>query len=393
MPVVSLEKLKHAVIDGSVGAITVDTSVLERHQFGFESGVLAKFAQFSHAESNHIVLDIVLHEIRSHLRGQADLVRSQVKNALKPLGNSWGIEKTSRDAALTLLFGKQSGEARTEERIQAFLQDSSAVVLKCSDLVSLSDVLTRFIETKAPFGNTEAKKHEFPDAVALLALEAWAVTNGKAVIAVSRDADWRRYCVESHHLYFIDDLAQALSAFQAGADDASALLSKLLTEGKVPNLDEVILEAIRSQSDKIDIDMEASASLYYEPELYDIEVSPRSTMAEQVKAFDVVEFEEKVLVVQTSVAVDVTAHFSVNFQVWDGIDREYLSAGSSSVHQTERMDLEVILTVGFSNGTATIDSVELLPTSTTMDFGEIAPDWMNDHGGPEDDEPASDAIN
>jgi len=106
------------------------------------------------------------------------------------------------------------------------------------------------------------RRNSFPDAVALLALEAWAVKNEKSVIAVSRDADWKRYCVDSHHLYFIDDLAQALSAFQAGADDASALLSKLLTEGKVPDLDEVILEAIRSQSDKIEIDMEDSLTFW-----------------------------------------------------------------------------------------------------------------------------------
>lgn len=388
MPVVSLEKLKHAVLDGSVGAITVDTSVVERYQFGFESGVLAKLAQFSYAEADHIVLDIVLHEIRSHLRSEADLVRSQVKNALKPLGNSWGIEKADREAALTLLFGQQSGEARTEERLRAFLQGSSAVVLTCSDLVGLPDVLSRFIETKAPFGNTEGKKHEFPDAVALLALEAWAVKNVKAVIAVSRDTDWKRYCVDSTRVYFIDDLAQALSAFQAGADDASLLLRSLLAEGKVPNLDEIILEAIRSQSDKIDIDMEASANWYYEPELYDIEVSSDSSMAEQVKEFEVIEFEDNVLVIQTSLALDVTAHFSVNFQAWDGVDREYLSAGSASIQQTERMDLEVILTMAFNNGTATIDSVELLPTGMTMYFGEIEPDWMNDRGGFEDDEPS-----
>lgn len=387
MPVVSLEKLKHAVIEGSVGAITVDTSVVERHQFGFESGVLAKLAQFSHAETDHIVLDIVLHEIRSHLRSEADLVRSQVKNALKPLGNSWGIEKPNRDAALALLFGEESGETQTEKRLQSFLQDSSAVMLTCSDLVSLPDVLSRYIETQAPFGNTEAKKHEFPDAVALLALEAWAAKNEKAVIAVSRDTDWKRYCVDSHRIYFIDDLAQALSAFQAGADDASVLLSTLLADRKVPNLDEVILGAIRSQSDKIDVDMEASANWYYEPELYDIEVSSDSVLADQVEKFDVVEFEDNTLVIRTSLALDVTAHFSVSFQAWDGIDREYLNAGSASIKQTERMDLEVILTMVFGNGTATIDSVELLPNSSTMYFGEIKPDWMNDRGGPQDDEP------
>lgn len=386
MPVVSLDKLKHAVIEGSVGAITVDTSVVERHQFGFESGVLAKLGQFSHSEADHLVLDIVLHEIRSHLSSQADLVRSQVKNALKPLGNSWGIEKSDRDKALSLLFAEQAGEARTEQRLQAFLQNSSAVMVACSDLVSLSDVLSRFVETKAPFGNTEAKKHEFPDAVALLALEAWAAKNERAVIAVSRDADWKRYCIESDRVYFIDDLAQALSAFQAGADDAAALLSTLLAEGKVPNVDEIVLEAIRDQADKIDIDMEAWANWPYESELYDVEVTSDAPLAGQVEQFDVVGFEDNVVVIQTTLALKVTAHFSVSFSTWDGIDKEYLSAGSASLKRTEPMDVEVILTMVFGNGTAEIDLVELLPISSTMNFGEIEPDWMSDPVDPEDDD-------
>jgi len=380
MPIISIEELKQAVVGGRVGAISIDTSVVERYQYGFESGVLAKMSQFSRANTTHIALDIVLHEMRSHLTKEAELVRSQVKNALKPLGNSWGIDKDVRAEALRILFGDQSGDARTEERLREFLDDSSATVLACADFVGLPEVLSRFVETKPPFGNKEAKKHEFPDAIALLALEGWAIKNSTSVIAVSSDGDWKRFCSESDHVYYVDDLAHALSVFQAGADDAAELFKAMLSNGKIDNLDAIVLDAIAVQSDKIIIDFEAAANWYYEAELDQIEVSSESPLADQLKTFDVVEYEDDTLVLQTSLTIDVTAHFIASFQHWDSIDREYCGMGSAAVSQTEALDLELIITALFDNGSVMIDSVELLPARTTMDFGEIEPDWMNDSG-------------
>lgn len=383
MPVISIEELKQAVVGGRVGAISIDTSVVERYQYGFESGVLAKMSQFSRANTAHLALDIVLHEMRSHLTKEADLVRSQVKNALKPLGNSWGIDKDARAEALRILFGDQSGGARTEERLQEFLDDSSATVLTCAEFVGLAEVLSRFVETKPPFGNKEAKKHEFPDAIALLSLEGWAIKNDTTVIAVSSDGDWKRFCSESDRVYYVDDLAHALSVFQAGADDAASLFKAMLGDGKIEELDAIVLDAIAAQSDKISIVFEAAANWYYEAELVQVEVSSETPLADQIQAFDVVEYEDDTLVLQTSLTIDVTAHFIASFQHWDSIDREYMGMGSTAVSQTEALDLDLIITVLFDNGSATIDSVELLPESTTMDFGEIEPDWMSDS----DDEP------
>ncbi len=388
MPVISVEELKQAVVGGRIGAISIDTSVVERHQYGFESGVLAKMSQFSRANTMHLALDIVLHELRSHLTKEADLVRSQVKNALKPLGNSWGIHKGVREEALRILFGDQSCDARTEERLQEFLNDSSATVLTCAEFVGLPEVVMRFVETKPPFGNKEAKKHEFPDAIALLALEGWAIKNGTAAIAVSSDGDWKRFCLESERVYYVDDLAHALSVFQAGADDAAALFKSMLENGKIEDLDVIVLDAIAEQSDKIRIDFEATANWYYEEELDQIEVSSETPLADQLNAFDVVEYEDDTLVLQTSLTIDVTAHFIASFQHWDSIDREYCGMGSATVSQMEALDLDLIITVLFDNGSVTIDSVELLPARTTMDFGEIEPDWMSDSGDePDEEEP------
>lgn len=331
----------------------------------------------------HLALDIVLHEMRAHLTKQANLVRSQVTNALKPLGNSWGIDKERRAEALRILFGAQSGEAKTQERLEDFLDDSSATVLNSADLVGLPDVLSRFVETKPPFGNKEAKKHEFPDAIALLALEGWAIKNDTTVVAVSSDSDWKRFCLESDRVYYVEDLAHALSVFQASADDAAALFKAMLRDGKIEDLDAILLDAIGAQLDKIDVEFEATSSWYYEAELDKVDVSVEIPLADQIRAFDVVEYEDKTLVLQASVTIDVTAHFIASFQHWDSIDREYMRMGSTTVDQTEALDLDLIITVLFDNGSATIDSVELLPTRTTMDFGEIEPDWISDSGDEE----------
>jgi hypothetical protein len=388
MPVISIEELKQAVVSGCVGAISIDTSVVERYQYGFESGVLAKMSQFSRIDTTHLALDIVIHEIRTHLTKEADLVRSQVKNALKPLGNSWGIDKDVRAEALRTLFGDQSVEARTEERLQDFLNDSSATVLTCAEFVGLPDVLSRFVETRPPFGNKEAKKHEFPDAIALLALEGWAIKSNTTVLAVSSDGDWKRFCSESDCVYYLDDLAHALSVFQAGANDAAALFKAMLDNGKIEEVDVILLDAIRAQSDKISIDFEAASNWYYEAELDQIEVSSEIPLIDKIKDFDVIEYEGNTLIFKTSVTIDVTAHFIARFQHWDSIDREYIGFGSTTVGQTEALDLDLIVTVIFDNGNATIDSVELLPAGTTMDLGEIEPDWMSDSGDkPEEEGP------
>ncbi len=386
MPVVSLEELKQAVVGGRVGAISIDTSIIEKNQFGFESGVLAKMSQFSRADTSHLVLDIILHEVRSHLVTQSDLVRTQVKNALKPLGNAWGIDKEQRGEALKVLFGDQSGSDKTEERLQDFLHDSSATVLNSVDYVALPEVLSRFIETKPPFGNKEAKKHEFPDAIALLALQEWATQHETTVVAVSTDGDWKRFCAESDRIFYVDDLGHALSVFQAGADDAAALFRSMLEDGKIDGLEASILEAIDSQSDKIDVNFEASANWYYEADLNQIQVSSTDALAAQMRNFDVLQYEGNELVLQTSVDIDVTAEFSVSFQHWDGIDREYMGIGSTSVEKKETLNLDLVVTVLFENGSATLDQIELLPTSTTMEFGEVEPDWMSNPDDDEDDE-------
>lgn len=381
MPSVSTKELKRAVISGKVGAITIDTSIVERHQFGFEAGVLALMSQFSRSDVAHLIPDIVLHEITAHLKKESILQKSKATNALKPLGNSWGIDKEKRTEALRVLFGEQSGEERTQERLQEFLDDTSATVLSCAEFVSIGELLSRFTETKPPFGTKEAKKNEFPDAVALLALEGWARKNDTTVVAVSTDGDWKQFCASSDLIYIMDNLAHALSVFQSDADEAADLFKTMLLRNEVADVEVTINEALNFQSDKIEIHVEAYSQWSYDEDAPDISFEPGEPLLEQIQEFDVVEYESNTLVIQTTVSMNVTAAISFGLDQWDSIDREYLHLGNATRSCTKLTDLNLILTIVFENGSASIDHVELLPTGISMDFGELEPDWMH---GPDD---------
>lgn len=378
MPIISAADLKHQVISGNVKAITLDTSTVESFKFGFEVGVLAKMEQFSKTDADHLVLDIVLHEIRTHLTSQAELDYAHVKNALKTLGNSWGVDKAERDNALASIFHNQTAAQATSERLEAFLSDSAAVQISCGDYADIKKILPLYYAGRPPFGAKEAKKREFPDAVALLALEAWAEEKSTKVVAVSSDGDWKSYCANSPNIFLIEELSTALSAFQGDADDAAETFRSLLKAGDVVDLVDTIYDELTTEVDRIDIDFEASSNWYFEQELVSSKATYIGNAAEELAKFEVIAFKDGSLSLKTTLSIKLEAEFSVDFQHYDSIDKEYMGFGSTNVSSEEDIQVDAVVTVNFSEGKAQIEEFQLLPCGLIMDFGDLEPDWMSD---------------
>jgi hypothetical protein len=383
VPVLKPEELQQAAIDGSIGGVCIDTSVFEQYQFGFEVGVLATLDQFNKLNVKHLVPDLIEHEVRKHLIEAAEKHRRAVKNSLKPLTNSWGVSVDDRDKVLQQLFKDQSEAERVDERLKDFFDASAAEKIKTADLANLGDVLSLFTEGKPPFGTTESKKHEFPDALVLNALEAWAEKNAPYVLAVSNDGDWSKFCAESDTVICIKELPAALALFNPDGERALALFRTAVDAGQVPDLIDSVTDAINSQADKISVDLEADSSFYYEADLDEVTViAGDGGIADFFGRIEVVEYEEKTLIVQVTINCMVEAKFAVDFQAWDGIDKEYMPMGTGTLRGKEAVDLDVLVTIVFDEGQIIIDSVELLETSLVMEFYDIRPDWMN---APEED--------
>lgn len=379
MPIISIDDLKRAVVGNRIGAITIDTSVYEKYKFGFEVGHLARMDQFSRMNIEHLIVDMVRHEVLSHLLIMARDDKAHVRNALKPLQNSWGIGIETRTEVMDKLFGILDEAERSEERLKSFEAATGATLIKCVDYAELPRVVDLYFSKEAPFANKEAKKYEFPDALSLLALESWACKHEKLILVVAKDGDWRMFCETSDRLCYVDELPQALSVFHAGAEVALDLLYKAIADGVVEDLVQDIFEGINNQTDKIDIGIEACSQFSFDPELMDIHVSPSDMpIVEQLANLEIIDYRDNILLVQAIINGNVSAQFMVSFQYWDGIDKEYMGMGSSEINGMTAADLTVLLTFRFNDGEILLEHVELIETDMTMDFGEIEPDWMSD---------------
>jgi len=108
-----------------------------------------------------------------------------------------------------------SAESLSKNQINKFLAESDAIVVEADDYIHVSDVLDCYFNSDPPFHKDNPKKEEFPDAIALLSLEAWAEEEEREIVVVSRDADWIAFCEKSEKLHLVKDLATALALFQS----------------------------------------------------------------------------------------------------------------------------------------------------------------------------------
>ena len=84
-----------------------------------------------------------------------------------------------------------------------------------------ADVLSRYFSEAPPFGESDKRKHEFPDAFALLSLEALARDERKLMLCVAPDKGWQDFASQSEHLVCVNELEEVLSYFN-DADQALA---------------------------------------------------------------------------------------------------------------------------------------------------------------------------
>jgi hypothetical protein len=153
--------------------ITIDTQTVEHNSFHFDGGLLAQLKQFKDGPVRVIVSEIVIRETYRHLvektRSAKDAYASAQKRAidfglLGPIGNP----KIEPDI-----------KAIARARFDRFLKEIGAQIIRADD-VSVRDLIGLYFSSAPPFSTSGKKKNEFPDAIALLSLDAWAKTNNKS---------------------------------------------------------------------------------------------------------------------------------------------------------------------------------------------------------------------
>ena len=379
-----LYELKLLARAGQFKAITLDTSIFEAHGLKLESGLLKQLEQFKDGFTKLIISEIVQEELLSHLTEKTKEVKKNIEDSLRKAKEYWKFDSQEIEKAKKSLFDGYEVEEFVSERFDEFIENTSLAVIKAQDYLSVEDLIQKYFRAKPPFSETGKKKNEFPDAIALMSLESWAIKNGTKIIAVTRDNDWKNFCKDSEYLYCTDDLAGALGLFQLqDTDDVCKYLYDKYERGALTNLKIAISNALDDQVSNIYIDPEVSSGFVYEEEVTEIRVNGFT-----FKLFDgtntifrPVNFDSDSLTVESKLIVDVNIECDFSFSVYDSIDKDYVAMGGNSIDTQTNLEVGVLITfTGDLNKVGTeieIDDVEVeIPKAISVDFGDLEPDWM-----------------
>jgi hypothetical protein len=379
-------------------AITFDTQVVQTNSFDFNGGLLDKLKQFKDGPTRVVVSTIVVTEIRKHLRAKIIEVRDGLETAHRR-AVSYDL-KPNGDAAFSAPIDP---DAIAKQRLAEFFLAIGAEAAKYDD-VALGDVVKRYFEGTAPFGGTK-KKAEFPDAIALLSLEKWAEVNDAKILAVSGDKDWQGF--KSARITVVGDLADALSRLQVGADKAELVVTKLLGE-VAANARADLRDQLSSFLERVVPDHPVSSDWSSSAALEEEGVSltfKDFAFEPSGGDFKLVQVGPNKIVVQAAIQLTVDAYADFSVSVWDSIDKEYVSLGSTSAQlEDTELETDVLVTFegDFESGAIEITNAEIVGGDFGVYFDGVEPDFSdNDHDyeEPEDfdveaptDEPAADDI-
>ncbi|MBN3783254.1 DUF4935 domain-containing protein [Burkholderia sp. Ac-20345] len=369
--------------DHRIRAIALDTSVFVSNQYDLEAGLLARVAQFADSTVDVLLPDVVAAEIEKHLRADAAEAQTKFKRAMRMMGRAGLIgDADARAGIFEQALESAAADDVAHGRLARWIDRTGALVLHAGQFVQLDEVMMRFFDGKPPFSSSGPKKHEFPDAVALLALEKWSEKTGQKVLVVSKDNDWQRFCAQSSRLVVTVDLRAALSAFQPQASRYVALqLAQSVVDDRF-GLRAALLDALKKQGDRLKFTAEGESQFEVEfdvaeAEFTDVELPDESSAAETFASVDQDRGVPDVVVrVIATATVQLTSHF--DFRKWDNEDGNYMPMGHASVESKQEFQFGALVTIAGADRThMKIGRVEILTDWIWVKLGEIEPDWMS----------------
>jgi len=374
------QQIKSKLLDGSIGAISLDTCIFSRARYQLDKGNLRRLEQFKGNAFRLIFSEVTLKEVMRHISAHSEEEKTKFLTGLRGIAKFWSIDDAKQSAVTVDLLQDIEPKELAKKRVKEFATRCGAHVVEAKQALDVSELLKCYFETLPPFEVSGDKKAEFPDAITLLSLESWAKKENTSVLFVTADKGCARYCEKSPHLYAIDDLGSALTLIQERDSHRAqmcAAIDQQIAQGKYPNLLNMIASSVAEDIWSIDWIPEADAAFYYDPEMQEVEVVGASFRSNNGSAgLQAVDYCDGALVARATVSIEIEATCNFTFSVKDGIDKDMVCVGGAEVSTKNPVDVDVLITFSDPDGDEPeIDTVELVPACRYIDFGSVWPDY------------------
>ena len=371
MPILERPEIKEKVKNGEITILSLDTNVFSKSQNNLETGIISYLSQFADSEIDLTLSDVIVAEIKAHIRSSATSARKVLRQSIKEIQKAkYKNQESHRDSILNII-NSEDPDNLAERRVSNFLENTKTKIIPSDKFLPVNSLIFSYFQSTPPFENSEKKKHEFPDAIALYSLESYAQKIQKMILVVSGDKGWKKYCCDSDWLVYEDNLGIAMGYFQS----LQSVVEKAIIERKEDfrsNLDSELSEHLESMF--VDAQVENSK---YTVICEDCDVHYNGFNYDWEPMLAVIEHNEEekkyVFNVYVSVEVSVSAVLDLYFTN-DNID---FYVGSVSVDKDfSQFGDATIEASGDLNGSLSVDSIYVNEIDEKFNFGDIDPEGL-----------------
>lgn len=326
-----------------------------------------------------------MHETRAHLAKEAIVAASALRSTVEDLRRKSLASSAELDA---LVLASEAVCTKVQEhsvsRLDDWITNAGISIVEAGDHVQVEDLIELYVAGGAPFNVQGKKKSEFPDAIALLALDDWAETHGARVLSVSADDDWKRFGESSSVVHVIDDLAVALAAFQTpNAASVCRALFMSVDDGDPYGLQEALLNALDKDRDRIRLSLELDDTPYAE-RVDEVSITFKSV---ELPDFDHGADDFKPISHDSAASMTVieitgwaTAVISwrLSLAATDKVRAQRVIVGGGTYQDEQQFEFKALVTLSGGLGDWKITRSEIEPTIVESYLYEIAPQWYGE---------------
>ena len=376
MPIETDDRLKALLAQGHITAVTLDTNVFDGLRLNFRSPALRTIVNLRGLSFSFLLSSTVVREVQGHAEKAMEVALRAVKKAVGEALFAFDTTKPTRDELLDQIVDGHNPKNAASVRVDEFVKESGCEVLDDTSLVDVATVFGAYFDRLPPFSH--GKKAEFPDALALQALDRVATDRRTGLLVVSEDGDWRAFCEQSQRLYLVTKVEKALSLI----NDAPLGLRKAIVAWLSDSHDgqAEIGSAVSNYVEGLDVDATANASSG-EVEMHAWAAELRSIKWPVEADIDILSTEtieggKLRAVVSLPVVLELRFGIELSFSVWDSIDKESVSMGGRTVEVDRDEDARVTVTIDLREIGEEDEEIELVETelditSFDVELGEV----------------------
>ncbi|MEH2467815.1 PIN domain-containing protein [Nostoc sp.] len=372
--------------DATLGCCSVGHDIFDFSDIllKLESGLLKQLGQFSDTSIKIIISEVVKNELLNHLEEKPKSLYTDIGRFLKDAQIHCQFEGDI-DYIKRLLFQGRKPEEIAYNRLENFIETTSIEIIQAQGNVEVFELLNKYFKNESPFAGTGKKKNEFPDAMALMSLESWAEKNGKKVLVISEDSDWKQYCTDSQNLVLIKSLSECFELFQqAKPYNICRQLSEKYYQGELTLMKDAITSALEDKFYELNFYIEASSPYQYEDEITNVrhKQNELKIIKEPNIIFRPIHFDNDTLVVEAKSSIDISVECTFYFTTWDSIDKEEVAIGTNTIEKEQNLDVTVLLTLIDESEKfdeeIEVNEIEITTTEIRIYFDCVEPDWRDE---------------